>query len=125
MDIKNVASGVDTSIVSAQSKRAGNVPPSSSTQVNKAAAPKEKAPVKENKPTSPQEAQKASQKLQDSMNARGSIDFSVDEATGESVVKVVDAKTKEVLMQMPSKTALAIAQSLKEGNKANLVSDKA
>ncbi|MEY4591207.1 MAG: hypothetical protein RIR18_106, partial [Pseudomonadota bacterium] len=35
------------------------------------------------------------------------------------------AKTKEVLMQMPSKTALAIAQSLKEGNKANLVSDKA
>lgn len=42
------------------------------------------------------------------------LQFSVDEETGESVVKVVDAKTKEVIRQFPSEEILAISKRLDE-----------
>ncbi len=77
-------------------------------------------------PVSQQDAQKATQKIQKDMSGlHGNIQFSVDAATGKTLIKVVDAKTKDVLMQMPSKTALAIAQMLDEGQHASLINDKA
>lgn len=38
--------------------------------------------------------------------------FSVDEQTGVTVVKVIDTQTKEVIRQMPTEEALAIAKAL-------------
>lgn len=40
------------------------------------------------------------------------VQFSIDEDSGRILVKVVDSRTQEVLRQLPSKEALAIAQSL-------------
>ncbi|HJW24567.1 MAG TPA: flagellar protein FlaG [Rhodocyclaceae bacterium] len=41
-----------------------------------------------------------------------SIQFSLDEDTGFTVVKVVDLQTKEVLRQIPSEEAINIAKAL-------------
>jgi len=40
------------------------------------------------------------------------LQFSIDDATGRSVVKVVDATTNEVIRQMPSEELLAITRSM-------------
>ncbi|MCK7498334.1 MAG: flagellar protein FlaG [Comamonadaceae bacterium] len=39
------------------------------------------------------------------------LQFSVDDATGQTVVRVVDSGTKEVLRQIPSQELLDIARS--------------
>lgn len=43
---------------------------------------------------------------------QGSIEFSVDEDTGKTLLKVVDTETNTVLLQIPSKQALALSQSI-------------
>lgn len=40
------------------------------------------------------------------------LQFSIDEGSGRTVVKVVDSNTKEVIRQIPSEEILAIAESL-------------
>ncbi|MDA8415807.1 MAG: flagellar protein FlaG [Betaproteobacteria bacterium] len=40
------------------------------------------------------------------------LTFSVDKATHDTVVKVVEAQTGQVITQIPSKQALAIAQAI-------------
>lgn len=40
------------------------------------------------------------------------INFSIDEASGVQVVKIMDRKTKEVIRQFPSEEAIRIAQAL-------------
>ena len=59
-------------------------------------------------------------KLQDAIKAtndfvkpiNSSVEFSMDEDTGETVVKVVDTATKEVIRQIPSEEMLSIAKAL-------------
>jgi flagellar protein FlaG len=40
------------------------------------------------------------------------LQFSIDDATGRSVVKVVDSTTNEVIRQIPSEELLAITRSM-------------
>lgn len=40
------------------------------------------------------------------------VEFSIDEDSGNTVVKVVDTSTKEVIRQFPSEEMLAIAKAL-------------
>ncbi len=40
------------------------------------------------------------------------IEFSLDDETGQSVLKVIDVQTKEVLRQIPTEEALAISKAL-------------
>lgn len=42
----------------------------------------------------------------------GSIEFSLDDSTGKTLLKVVDKETNTVLLQVPSKQALALSQSI-------------
>lgn len=42
------------------------------------------------------------------------MDFSVDEATGRVVVRVIDSVSEEVIRQIPSEDMLAISRHLKE-----------
>ncbi|MBI2802762.1 MAG: flagellar protein FlaG [Gammaproteobacteria bacterium] len=44
-----------------------------------------------------------------------SLEFSVDRESGDTVVKVVDSNTKEVIRQIPSEEVLAIAHRLQAG----------
>ncbi|WP_069861353.1 MULTISPECIES: flagellar protein FlaG [Pseudomonas] len=53
--------------------------------------------------------------LQESVQSvRRNLAFSIDESTGEVVVKVMAADSGEVIRQIPSEEALRLAQSLKE-----------
>ncbi|MGE6321190.1 flagellar protein FlaG [Pseudomonas oryzihabitans] len=58
--------------------------------------------------------QAASSLEQSSQNIRRDLKFSVDDETGQMVVKVTDAGTGEVIRQMPSEEALKLAQRLDE-----------
>lgn len=53
-----------------------------------------------------------------------SLNFSIDDSTGKTVVKVIDVATKEVIKQFPSEEMLAIAKAL-DGIKGLLVQQKA
>lgn len=44
------------------------------------------------------------------------LEFSVDEDTGMTVVKVVDPQTGDVIRQIPSEVALNLARALQEGD---------
>lgn len=61
----------------------------------------------------PAELKSAVEKLNQSMTASSQdLQFSVDEDSKKTVVKLVDRNTHEVLRQMPTKEALEIAKSL-------------
>lgn len=65
---------------------------------------------------------KASAELQDAVqkmnmyvqNIQRDLQFSVDEASGRNVVKVIDSKSKEVIRQIPSEEVLALARQWAE-----------
>lgn len=40
------------------------------------------------------------------------LDFSIDDSTGKSIVRITDGETGELIRQIPSEEMLAIAQSL-------------
>lgn len=80
-----------------------------------AAAPVETAAAVKGPEALPSEEQvnDALSKLNSTPQAQAnSLQFSVDEDTKRTVVKVVDLNTKEVVRQFPSKEALAIAAAL-------------
>lgn len=45
-------------------------------------------------------------------NIQSEINFSIDETTGIRIVKVVDSNSNEVIRQMPSEEAVALAKAL-------------
>lgn len=55
-------------------------------------------------------AVKATQDFVGSINS--SLEFSIDEDTGTSIVKIVDKETEEVIRQIPSEEMLSIAKAL-------------
>jgi flagellar protein FlaG len=52
------------------------------------------------------------------------LNFSIDEDTGKTVIKIMDAQTQEVIRQIPSEEAIDIARALGE-IKGLLFSDQA
>lgn len=66
-------------------------------------------------PVSAEEMQSAVSKLNDYIQiVRRNLQFSVDEDTGRTVVKVMDVETEEVIRQVPSEEALKLAKHLEE-----------
>ena len=58
------------------------------------------------------------------MTVNNSLQFSIDDDTGVTVVKVIDSATKEVIKQIPSKEMLELAKAL-DSIKGLLVHQKA
>ncbi|MEY4591583.1 MAG: hypothetical protein RIR18_478 [Pseudomonadota bacterium] len=108
-------SGVAASRPSEQPKSIAGVASSASSQN-----------VNEQRPDSdPKAIERATKKIQDYVSAKaGDIQFSTDQTSGKTVVKVIDDATKDVLMQFPSKQALAMASNLDKSSGV-LVKDKA
>lgn len=52
------------------------------------------------------------------------LQFNIDDSTGQTVVKVIDTETKEVIKQIPSEDMLALAKALDQ-LKGLLVKQKA
>ncbi|WP_455925008.1 flagellar protein FlaG [Pseudomonas putida] len=60
---------------------------------------------------------KAVKDMQDFVDStQRNLKFSIDDTTHQVVVKVIATESGEVVRQIPSETALKLAQSLKEGN---------
>ena len=55
-------------------------------------------------------AEKINKALQNLVSS--SLEFSVDQDSGRTIVRVVDVETKDIIRQIPNEEALAIAKSL-------------
>ncbi len=63
------------------------------------------------------EVMDAMKKMQDfAQTISRDLNFSVDEESGEMVIKVIDSETDEVVRQIPSEEALRIARALDDGS---------
>lgn len=74
---------------------------------------------------SEEQIKQAVQKIQGAVDSLAqNLRFSVDEDTGKTIIKVMDAQTEEVIRQIPTKEAVEIARTL---NKVHglLFNDKA
>ncbi|MCP5274207.1 MAG: flagellar protein FlaG [Burkholderiales bacterium] len=57
--------------------------------------------------------EQAVEKIQETVNNKvQNLQFSIDEDTGKTVVKVMDAQTQEIIRQIPSQEAISIARTL-------------
>jgi len=55
----------------------------------------------------------------------GSLEFSVDQESNKMVLKVVDQETKQVLLQIPSKEALILSETIGNGGSGSLIHESA
>ena len=61
----------------------------------------------------PEDVEKALSNLTDySQNIQRQINFSVDEDSNRTVIKVIDSESEEVIREIPSKEILAIARAI-------------
>ena len=58
-------------------------------------------------------------------NMKRSLQFSVDEDTGRTVIKVIDPESKEVIRQIPREEILTIARMLREETRGALLEEHA
>ena len=66
-----------------------------------------------NSAVSPQELQEAVNSMNDFVKSLpNTLNFSIDEDTGRTVVKVIDQATDEVIKQIPSEEMLAISKAI-------------
>ena len=77
----------------------------------------DKAPAETVAATEPaassQPTQESVSKILEALNPLArNLQFSIDDATGRTIVKVVDAKTNEVIRQIPSEDLLELAHSM-------------
>lgn len=69
------------------------------------------------KPSDTRQLQSAVKEIQDFVQSlQRNLEFSVDDSTGQVVVKVVARDSGEVIRQIPSETALELAKSLHDVN---------
>jgi flagellar protein FlaG len=98
------------------------------------ARPAAPRPAPENDTVTPQQASKepsreqldkaVSELNQSSQMKTQGIEFSIDEDSQRTVVKVIDQETKEVLRQIPTKEALELAKTF-DSAKGSLISQSA
>ncbi|PKO27890.1 MAG: hypothetical protein CVU32_02190 [Betaproteobacteria bacterium HGW-Betaproteobacteria-5] len=71
------------------------------------------------------DVKRAVEKISEFVSSRQSeLSFSIDDASGSQIVKIMDTQTKQVIRQFPSEEAVAIAQAL-DKLQGLLIRDKA
>lgn len=100
----------------------GSTPPPAQTRSNPAPVADAvvklpEAPVQQSAPKEPQPAPEqiaqALEKLKTAMPAKANaLQFSVDDSSGDTIVRVVDSETGDVIRQIPSKELLEIAHAI-------------
>ncbi len=66
-----------------------------------------------NKPESEEQIKQAVQYIQEAVdNLAHNLRFSIDEDTGKTIIKVMDAHTDEIIRQIPTEKAIEIARTL-------------
>ncbi|SDL94788.1 flagellar protein FlaG [Janthinobacterium sp. OK676] len=113
------AARIDKSYASADTHAARPAAPRSATETGATTAQQaSKEPSREQLDKAVSDLNQSSQ-----MKTQG-LEFSVDEDSQRTVVKVIDQETKEVLRQIPSKEALALAKTF-DAAKGSLISQSA
>ncbi len=70
-------------------------------------------PKADNKSEAEEQIKQAVQKIQGVVdNLAQSLLFSIDEETGKTIIKVMDAHTEEIIRQIPTEEAIEIARTL-------------
>jgi len=82
-------------------------------------------PAQQKAEPTPQQLQQALQTINRKLSSSTSLEFSYHEGTKQTVVKVTDKETGDVIRQIPSEAALAIAESIGEFQKGMLLQQKA
>ena len=98
----------------------GNPPPPAQPRSNPAPVPEAvklpDAPVQSVQPTQKPAAaqlQQALERLKQAVPAKSNaLQFSLDDSSGQTIARVVDSETGEVIRQIPSKELLEIAQAI-------------
>jgi len=95
---------------------AGAKTPASTTaaSVTAATVAADSKPASASSEASAKSVDQAVQQLQSYFQPQQSVTLNVDKASGESYVKIVDSKTKQLILQIPSKEVLAMAHRLQE-----------
>lgn len=128
MSIQSISSSPTGNVANLASAPRQSTPEASSiadANSAKAAAAAQQTASAPQAATSPQQledAVKAVSAIVGSVN--NSLEFSVDDNSGKTVVKIVDTGTKEIIRQIPSEEMIAIAKAL-DGIKGLLVRQKA
>lgn len=92
-------------------------PQAAATAKDPVAAPAkvQEAAPSEDKPHTREDLEKAVGDIRDFVqSSQRKLDFSIDDSTGQVVVKVIATESGDVIRQLPSETALKLAQSLSE-----------
>ena len=98
----------------------------SATPAKSEPTPTEKLKEQAKPESAAKEARRLSEELQRRVGGADSqLQFTVDEDTGKSVIKVTDRQTKEVIRQIPSEEMLQIAKALDKFQESFLVNSKA
>ncbi len=102
----------NTSSATPQPAVASNAPAPQASPVLQTLQAVQPAPSVQTSPTAAQ-LQRAIQNTNQAMQDAGkSLTFSVDQATHETVVKLTDTQTNQVIGQFPSKQMLAISEAI-------------
>ncbi|UGQ45204.1 flagellar protein FlaG [Massilia endophytica] len=114
MTIDAIASAAGT-----KTERSSYLPDSGAAQASgRAAAPTQTVDAVTAKAAVPsqRELEEAVEQINRSVQAKSqSLEFSIDNDSKRTIVKVIDQSTKEVLRQIPTPEALQIAKSLDSG----------
>ena len=101
------------------------VPPVGTQSATAQAANAQAATAQAAQPTNAQ-IQSAVDKVNQAMlQANTGVEFSIDQSSNRTLVKVIDTKTGETIKQFPSKEMIAISQSIDQFQKGLLLKQKA
>lgn len=74
----------------------------------------------------PQQLEQAVTQLNDfAQNIQRTLNFSVEEVTGQTVVQVFDSETDELIRQIPSEEAIKLASAIEEQARSLLLNEQA
>lgn len=94
----------------------GNMLPQSGTKTGTLVDQKGAAAARE---LNQEDVSKAIQNLNDyTQNTQRQLRFNVDEETGRTIIKVVDAETDEVIRQIPSEEIMVLARNVHKASEA-------
>lgn len=99
--------------------------PADSSTGRVAQRPVSPTPTEQRLTFTPQQLQQAVQAINRKLSASTALEFSVDESTRMTVVKIVDKQSGELIRQIPSDATLAIAESIDTYQKGLLLRQKA
>jgi flagellar protein FlaG len=104
----------------------GQAPQPDLRAVNAAPRPAVQAPVQQKPEPTSQQLQQAVQSINRVLQTSSSnLEFSVDQSTKRTIVRVVDTESGELIRQIPSDAVLAIAESIGELQKGLLLRQEA